>query len=163
MTQLRISLWGTIPLIALTALAVLLLFRLENPRVPGSVDSPLIGKSLPDLGIAIKGPVIVNVFASWCAPCKVEHPFLLVAKSRGTRIVGIAYKDKKENIDHYLSNLGNPYDVLAYDETGMIGINLGISGVPESYFVDSDGIVRRRLQGPFASVPDVIEFVKDAP
>lgn len=160
MTKPRLSLFGLIPLVALIALSGMLLYRLENPRASGSVDSPLIGHPLPDLGTPIQGPAIVNVFASWCAPCKIEHPYLLVAKSRGAKIVGIAYKDTPANIDQYIQTMGNPYDAQIMDPNGTRGITLGITGVPESFLVDAQGIVRKRLQGPFTSVPDVMDFMK---
>jgi len=154
----RLSFWRIIPLAVFIVLAGMLLYRIENPRVTGSVDSPLIGRPLPDIGMAVKGPAIVNFFASWCAPCKVEHPYLLIAKSRGIKIVGVAYKDKQTNIAAYLQRGGNPYVNVIYDDDGKKAIDLGITGVPESFLVDEKGIVRRRLQGPFASVPDILQF-----
>lgn len=157
-TTPRISLWGIIPLVVLIGLATMLLLRIENPRDAGSVDSPLIGHKLPSLGFTVKGPVVINMFASWCVPCRAEHPFLLVAKGRGVHIIGIAYKDTQPEIDHYIHTYGQPYDAVHMDEDGKIGITLGITGVPESFLVDENGIVRKRIQGPFPSVPALLSF-----
>jgi len=159
MTRKTYTILGLIPLIVFIALAGMLINRLENPRAGGSIDSPLIGKPMPPLGVPLYSrPVIVNVFASWCAPCAVEHPFLMAAKKDGMHIIGIAYKDTADNIADYLKRHGNPYDMLVFDPKGSLGIQLGITGVPESFAVDALGIVRKRLQGPFADSDSLARF-----
>jgi cytochrome c biogenesis protein CcmG/thiol:disulfide interchange protein DsbE len=146
------------PLCALVLLVILFMGGLINPRASGSIDSPLIGQNVP-LNIKTKPPYIINMFASWCAPCAVEHPALMQLQKQGVRIIGVAYKDTPEKINAYLSTGGNPYAELIHDPKGALGITLGITGVPESFAVDGAGIIRARLQGPFTNDDDVQNFV----
>lgn len=87
------------------------------------------------------GPILVNLFASWCAPCAVEHPELMRLKARGVRIVGIAYKDDPAKTRAFLERLGNPYDVVLVDRQGDAGVEFGVTGVPETYLVGADGVI----------------------
>ncbi|MBS0297337.1 MAG: DsbE family thiol:disulfide interchange protein [Proteobacteria bacterium] len=103
-------------------------------------DQPLNG--------AIRGPALLNVFASWCAPCRVEHPRLMELKARGVRIVGLAWKDDPAKTQGLLDELGNPYDLVLTDQPDRAGIELGLSGVPETYVIDSHGVVVDKLSAP---------------
>ncbi|MBU6234515.1 MAG: redoxin family protein [Alphaproteobacteria bacterium] len=152
-----------IPLVAVLLLVALFMGRLADPRMAGAIDSPLIGKPAPALGANIKPPYVINFFASWCTPCAIEHPFLMKMKAQGVQIIGIAYKDTPEKITEYLARGGNPYTKIVYDDKGDEGITFGITGVPESFAVDSTGIIRTRLQGPFADEIAVKDFLEAMP
>jgi cytochrome c biogenesis protein CcmG/thiol:disulfide interchange protein DsbE len=156
-------------------LAALLLgafwLALDPKRDPSALPSALIGQPVPALELAplrpgdaplvlasLKGePVALNFFASWCLPCRAEHPMLgLIAKEYGIKVIGIAYKDKPENALTYLSDLGDPYAAIGADESGRAAIEFGLTGVPETYVIDRDGIIRYRLTGPISAdnLPD---------
>ena len=126
---------------------------------PRGVPSQLIDKPLPDFTLAgfgrqdvlaAKAPVVLNFFASWCVPCIEEAPMLLALKQAGVSIWGIAYKDKTPATDAFLARHGNPYGRIARDEAGRVGIEWGVTGVPETYLVDAAGIVRWRFTGPLS-------------
>lgn len=157
--------WLTIlPLAFILLLVAMFMDRLATPRMSGTIDSPLVGKPVPpELGITEKPPYVINLFASWCTPCAIEHPYLLSMQKNGTKIIGIAYKDSTANVAKYLKLGGNPFSQVKYDENGDAGITLGITGVPESFAVDAAGIIRARQQGPFgddASVKNFTEMLK---
>ncbi len=124
---------------------------------PRGVPSQLIDKPLPDFTLpgfsradilAAKAPVVVNFFASWCVPCVEEAPMLLALKQSGVKLWGITYKDKTPATDAFLARNGNPYAHIARDEAGQVGIEWGVTGVPETYLIDAQGIVRWRFTGP---------------
>ena len=126
---------------------------------PRGVPSQLIDKPLPDFSmpgfsradiLARKAPVVVNFFASWCVPCVEEAPILSALQKGGVPIWGIAYKDKTAATDQFLKRRGNPYAQLARDEDGTVGIEWGVTGVPETYLIDAQGIVRWRYTGPLS-------------
>ena len=97
-------------------------------------------------------PMIVNFWASWCLPCEVEHPILMsLKKDSDIKIIGINYKDKREDADSFLTNEGNPYHVILYDIDGSFGIEMGIIGVPETFIVTDDGKIIYRHVGPLSS------------
>lgn len=154
--------WLTLlPLVFMTLLVIMFMERLSEPRMSGAIDSPLIGQPVPtDLNIKTNPPYIINVFASWCTPCAIEHPFLMDLQKRGVKIVGIAYKDTTENIEKYLKIGGNPFAETLFDDKGEMGITLGITGVPESFAVNTAGIIRARQQGPFADVASAATFAE---
>ncbi|MBC7716459.1 MAG: DsbE family thiol:disulfide interchange protein [Pseudorhodobacter sp.] len=131
-----------------------------NPR---EVPSPLIGKpvpafSLPRLDDAskkfaaqdMKGKVwIVNVWASWCAPCRQEHPLVNeMVTLGGAPVVGLNYKDKPDNARAWLTELGNPFVAIASDLEGLVGIEFGVYGVPETFVIDQAGVIRLKHIGP---------------
>ncbi len=99
---------------------------------------------------ALKGqPTIVNFFASWCVPCRVEHPLLMRLATQGKiRLYGIAYKDKPEDSARFLAQLGNPYKAVGIDRDGRVGLDFGVYGVPETYVLDAAGHIRKRFVGP---------------
>jgi cytochrome c biogenesis protein CcmG/thiol:disulfide interchange protein DsbE len=131
-------------------------------RDPSLVPSALIDKpapafALPPLvagkpGLAsadLKGkPALVNVFASWCVPCRAEHPLLMRLVAAGATLYGIDYKDKAEDARQWLGELGDPYARLGADSTGRVAIDWGVYGVPETFVVDGAGTIRYKQVGP---------------
>ncbi|MFO1174059.1 MAG: DsbE family thiol:disulfide interchange protein [Paracoccaceae bacterium] len=98
---------------------------------------------------------IVNFWASWCAPCRAEHPNLLKLKANGVTVLGVNYKDKPEDAQAFLAELGSPYAKIGADQSGRMGIDWGIYGVPESFVLDGKGKVILRFPGPLTQ--DVID------
>ena len=153
-----------LPLAALLALGLLFgLYALK--RDPQVQPDALVGKPLPDLVLpaldtgrptalreaAQPAPVLVNIFASWCAPCEIEHPVLVDLQKQGVRIGGVAYKDAPENTQAFLGRLGDPYAERLVDRDGRAGIELGVTGVPETYLVGADGVILAKHTGPLTS------------
>jgi len=155
-----------VPLIIAVVFGGFLLWGLNPDRDPNSIPSELISQPAPDFDLpAVEGldtpsfssadfkdltkPVIVNVFASWCVPCRAEHAVLtrLVEKD-GAQLFGINYKDEPEDAVNWLGKLGNPYARIGSDLNGRAGIEWGISGVPETFIVGTDGTVLYRYVGP---------------
>jgi cytochrome c biogenesis protein CcmG/thiol:disulfide interchange protein DsbE len=132
--------------------------RLEPAKVPSPlIDKPIPVFALPPL-IGERGfsnddltgkLVLVNVFASWCVPCRDEHPLLMrLAKEGRFVIFGINYKDSPEAAKRFLAELGNPYERIGADRTGRISIDWGVYGVPETFAVDAAGRIRFKQIGP---------------
>ena len=94
---------------------------------------------------------LVNFFASWCIPCRAEHPLLAGLTGKGFVLVGVNYKDKPEDAKAWLDRLGDPYDVLVADRQGQTGIDFGVYGVPETYVLDKTGHIRKRFVGPLTA------------
>ena len=152
-----------LPVVLFVVVAVYFLVALYSSRDPQEVPSALVGKPapgftlaplLPDLpGVAradLGGSVVlVNFFASWCVPCRAEHPYLgRIAKDGGLPIFGIVYKDKPDAARAYLAELGNPYARIGMDDSGRTGIDFGITGVPETFVLAPDGRICHRQWGP---------------
>lgn len=117
--------------------------------------APLEGANLPALtDSAIKGKLtLVNVFASWCIPCREEHPILKeLAKDGRLNVVAINYKDKNDNALRFLGELGNPFAAIGVDPKGQAAIDWGVYGIPESYLVAPDGTILYKRVGPFDEV-----------
>lgn len=134
----------------------------HDPRLLPSalLNQPAPAFSLPRLGAdgvvthaELAGRVtVINFFASWCAPCRIEHPLLMrLARDRSTRIVGIAYKDKPEDSRRFLAELGDPFSVIGVDREGRVGVDFGVFGVPETYVLDREGRIRLRFVGPLSA------------
>ncbi|ADG12595.1 DsbE family thiol:disulfide interchange protein [Caulobacter segnis] len=156
-----------VPLLVLLALAGLFAgYALKrDPRVQphALVGKPAPALSLPELttgtATAIRmpgqGPILVNFFASWCAPCEVEHPQLMALKAQGVKVVGVAYKDAPANTQAFLTRLGDPFALKLVDRDGRAGLEFGVTGVPETYLVGSDGVIIAKHTGPLT--PDAAE------
>jgi cytochrome c biogenesis protein CcmG/thiol:disulfide interchange protein DsbE len=126
-------------------------FDLPGPPAPPNYAGPPVklGFSNRDM---LGHVVLVNFFASWCIPCRVEHPVLMgLGPAANVPVVGIAYKDKPGDAVDFLNEYGNPYVAIALDESGRTGIDFGVYGVPETYLVDKHGIVRLRHVGPLTA------------
>jgi cytochrome c biogenesis protein CcmG, thiol:disulfide interchange protein DsbE len=163
-----------IPVILFGALSLLFLVQLFVGD-PSRVPSALIGRQVPTLDLpALEGlnrdgkPIpgfgktdltagkisVVNVFASWCVPCRTEHPLLMemaasdLAKSGKLAIVGLNYKDEPENARRFLGALGNPYTRVGTDRAGRSAIEWGVYGVPETFLVGADGTILTKIVGP---------------
>jgi len=153
-----------LPLVLFAALVVILAIGLGlDPR---RVPSPLIDKPAPEIGLPyLKSPqeilhksdlagrvVLLNVWASWCAGCRVEHPLLVeLAKTKAVDIIGLNYKDERAAALRWLRDFGDPYQVNAYDEEGRVGLDLGVYGVPETFVIDAQGIIRHKHIGPITA------------
>jgi cytochrome c biogenesis protein CcmG/thiol:disulfide interchange protein DsbE len=128
---------------------------LIGTKAPSLNLPPLEGSSLPALtDEAVKGKLtLVNVFASWCIPCRDEHPLLKqLAEDGRLNIVAINYKDKNENALRFLGELGNPYHAIGIDPNGKAAIDWGVYGIPESYLVTPDGTIIYKRVGPFDDI-----------
>lgn len=156
-----------LPLLPVTLFLVLAgffayrLLLIDKGNTPNLLPSVMIGKPVPDFSLPslfdgkaavtsvdLKGKVtLVNIFASWCVPCRAEHPFLLDVKKAGITIVGIDYKDKPDEARQWIEKMGNPYDTIASDREGRVAIDFGTYGVPESYLIDKQGIIRFKQTG----------------
>lgn len=153
-----------LPLLLFLGFAGVALYMLLSGRDNSVVPSALIGQPAPETELAplegvdlpglssagLAGHVtVVNVWASWCAPCRAEHPLLMqLARDERIRIAGLNYKDKPENARRFLGNLGNPYDAIGVDPNGRSAINWGVYGVPETFLVGADGKIHYKHVGP---------------
>ena len=160
---------AAIPLIAFVALAVIFYIRLQSGEDRSTIPSALIGKQAPVFeleplqGLKIGGePVpgfsnqvfknqvtVVNVWASWCVPCRQEHPVITeIGKRQDVQLVGINYKDNTENALRFLGTLGNPFQRVGIDPRGKAAIDWGVYGIPETFLVGSDGTILYKHVGP---------------
>ena len=151
-------------LIPLAVFAALVgFFAVGLTRDPHEVPSPFIGKPAPAFKLArlhegdqtfgpeeMRGKVwLLNVWASWCVSCRVEHPLLVdMSKKQLVPIVGLDYKDKRDDGLQWLARHGDPYQLSAYDDEGKVGIDYGVYGVPETFVIDKQGIIRYKQIGP---------------
>jgi cytochrome c biogenesis protein CcmG/thiol:disulfide interchange protein DsbE len=158
-----------LPLVFFVALAGLFALRLGSGD-PATLPSALIGHPAPAFNLPPlaesqrpglsdadlrQGKVsIVNVFASWCGPCRLEHPMLKALsenadlRARGVRLVGVNYKDTPENARRFLGREGNPFAAIGVDSSGRVGIDWGLTGVPETFIVKGDGAIAFKFTGP---------------
>lgn len=167
----RRSWLAILPLAAFVALAGLFLSQLLSGRDSSVIPSALIGQQAPttDLppldGLSLPGlkssdftgkVTLVNVFASWCAPCRLEHPLLMqLSQDDRISIAALNYKDTAENARRFLVSLGNPFDAIGVDTNGRTAIDWGVYGVPETFLVGRDGNIVYKHVGPFT--PEVVE------
>ena len=163
------------PLVALAAILGFSLWALTSDREPDAIPSALVGRAAPafDLppveglatpglataDLASGGVSALNVFASWCVPCRAEHAVLArMAEEDGLRLLGLNYRDEPEEAAAFLAELGNPYERIGADETGRTGIDWGVTGVPETFLMGPDGTVLHRHAGPIVGEPAVSDF-----
>ena len=105
---------------------------------------------------------LINFWASWCAPCRIEHPYLMqLSKEKNLKILGVNFKDKKINASKFLDKLGNPYYYMAKDTTGKQSVNFGIYGIPESILIDNEKTVLKKFVGPLneQNLNDIKEII----
>jgi cytochrome c biogenesis protein CcmG/thiol:disulfide interchange protein DsbE len=154
-----------LPLAAFATLAAW--FAVGLTRDPALVPSALIDRPMPDFALpalagagvpalddeTIKGEVaLVNFFASWCAPCRIEHPILMrLAAEKRVAIHGINYKNDADEAVAWLKSLGNPFRAIGYDREGRVAIDWGVYGVPETFVIDRQGRIRHRHVGPITA------------
>lgn len=163
----RLPWLALLPLVLFLLLAGVFLFQLLSGRDASVVPSALIGApapqtSLPPLeGSSLPGIesgnfdgklTLVNVWASWCAPCRQEHPLLMeLSEDENLVIAGLNYKDRPQQAQGFLAELGNPYDAIGVDGSGRTAIDWGVYGVPETFLVGPDGTILYKHVGPFTA------------
>lgn len=177
--------FAIVPLVALVALVVFAAVRLGDftgrslAEGRGSEYRPeaLVGQPVPetvlplltgaeagpgmlDLKTAGVGkPMLINVFASWCAPCRLEHPQLMALKERGVAVVGVAWKDDPVKTRAFLDELGDPYSMVLVDRDGRAGLDLGITGAPETFAVNAMGQVVAKASAPLMDQAEIDRLV----
>lgn len=161
-----------IPAAVLAALVVL--FAIGLTKDPTKVPSPLIGQTAPAFALPLldggtlatadlQGPVLVNFWASWCTPCLQEHPLLMDLARSGVTIVGINYKNDPAEARQWLARHGNPFARIAQDVDGKAGLDWGVYGVPETFVVDAQRVIRHKHIGPLtreAYARDIASLLK---
>lgn len=158
------------PLIAFVLLGLLLAVGLKIADHKTDLPSPLIGKKIPEFSLPALGqdnvtithedligqPFLLNVWASWCPTCRIEHPFIeQLAASGRLRVIGLNYRDQSEDALAWLEYFGNPYEINIADVSGRTAIDFGVYAAPESFLVDADGTILFKQIG--ALTPDIIE------
>ncbi len=158
----RHPVWALFPVLAFAGLALLLWQGLSSD--PGKIPSPLLSKPVPEFtlppitGSTFPGlsaaqlktgkPSLVNIWASWCAPCRQELPVLMeLGKNPDLQLVGINYKDDSADALRFLTSMGNPFAAIGMDANGRVAIDWGDYGVPETFLVDGQGIIRQKFIG----------------
>lgn len=154
-----------LPLILFLALSIAFMVQLARNSQgddPKRLESALIGKNTPAFSLeslvdenqqvtesVLKTgkPRLLNVWATWCPTCYVEHGYLVQLAKQGIEIVGIDYKDERQKAIKFLANNGNPYKAIIFDPKGSLGLDLGVYGAPETFIIDGDGIIRYRHAG----------------
>lgn len=176
MKMFRLFLWG------LVAVAVglygLFAYQLSQPK-DEFVESAMIGQPIPafDLPAAVADrpglssadladgtPKLVNIFASWCVPCRVEAPQLEQLRQNGAQVVGVAIRDREEDVANFLSIYGNPFTRIGADPISAVQLSIGSSGVPETFVVDGNGVITYQYIGPIAptDVPILMAKLREA-
>lgn len=159
------KLFYLVPLVAFLVLAGWFGLALRPGYQPEVLPSAMIDKPAPSFDLAplngggnlslagLKGQVVlVNFFASWCVPCRVEQPILMrLAKQEHVPLYGIDYKDQPDAARRVLAQLGDPYRGIGMDPDGITGIDFGVYGVPETYVIDKTGTIRKRFVGPLTA------------
>jgi cytochrome c biogenesis protein CcmG/thiol:disulfide interchange protein DsbE len=158
-----------IPLIALALIVVIAAALLvRGGGQPATITAGEVGRPAPTYALArlgggallrdqdTRGRVhIINMFASWCVPCRAEHPQLMALQAQGVEIVGIAYKDQPSDTNTFLQELGNPFREVGLDPDGRFGLQLGVAGVPETFVISAAGRIVAVHRGPLT--PQVVQ------
>ena len=170
-------LWMLIPLAGAAAVLVVFMLGLQRDDVnelPSTfIDRDVPAFELPGLGehkglaaadMKGSGVQLINIWASWCGPCRIEHPQLMKLAEEGVVIHGLNYKDAPENALGFLRDLGNPYDRIGADQSGRTGIEFGVYGVPETFVVDAEGKIRYKVVGPIVerNIGELREAIRKA-
>ena len=172
----RLTLW--IPLTIFLLFCGLAAYQLSQPK-NDFVESRMIGKPMPEFALEAAHPdrpgltladlkdgkpKLLNIWASWCAPCIAEAPHLETLKRAGVEIVGVALRDRPEGVARFLANYGNPYSRIGSDERSVVPVLLGASGVPETFVIDGNGIVRYQIIGDVRAehVPVLLKELAEA-
>ena len=153
-----------LPVVVFMAVAGYFALALRPGYDPHTLPSAMIDKEAPAFSLAglhgdgisrdgLKGgPVLINFFASWCVPCRLEHPLLMrLAERDHVKLYGIDYKDAPADATNLLSQFGDPYTRIGMDSDGRVGLDFGVYGVPETYVIDSTGHIRKRFVGPLTA------------
>ncbi|WP_119395584.1 DsbE family thiol:disulfide interchange protein [Salinibius halmophilus] len=153
--------WLLLPFTFVFALIVVFFFALRDETDSSILESALLNQPLPErplklldgdeminlAEVAQDGPFLLNIWGTWCPACRTEHPVLNELAAQGIRIVGVNYKDEPLAAKKWLIELHNPYFLNVEDPIGNYGLDLGVYGAPETYFIDGQGIIRHRVVG----------------
>ena len=151
-----------VPIIVFFIILLIFFYLLIIERNPSKIPSALLGSKIPEFeaNLLFKNDkfyssqefgneiTLVNFFATWCKPCRDEHVFIKKFADKNLKIIGINYKDNPEKARKWLKKLGNPYSNIAIDKNGKIAIDWGVYGIPETFVVNSEGIIKYRYVGP---------------
>ena len=159
MKKSQIRIWFLIPLIIFAAFIVMLYFRLGQPTeivTNTALERPVPAFELPLLSDTSRimtndnlpdQPFLMNIWGSWCPTCIIEHPFLMQLEERGVNLVGVNYKDDIGDALGYLNRGGDPFSMSIQDLSGQFALDLGLTGAPETFVVDGEGIIRQHIVG----------------
>ena len=159
MKKSQIRIWFLIPLVIFAAFIVMLYFRLGQPTeivTNTALERPVPAFELPLLSDTSRimtndnlpdQPFLMNVWGSWCPTCVIEHPFLMQLEERGVNLVGVNYKDDIGDALGYLNRGGDPFSMSIQDLSGQFALDLGLTGAPETFVVDGEGIIRQHIVG----------------
>lgn len=176
MKAIRWALWA--PLILFVAFLAVVMIQLRAPA-EREVASAMIGKPVPQFALRAASadrpglsladikdgkPKLLNIWASWCVPCAAEAPQLAQLRAQGAEIVGVAIRDKPEDVATFLSRYGNPYTKIGADDLSVVQFGIGSSGVPETFVVDGKGVIRYQHIGDIRvpDVPMLLEKLREA-
>lgn len=161
------------PVIGVGLLLTVFAIALLRPSEGGG--DPILGQRVSDLNLplepvtfaetgyepdTIEGPYLLNVWASWCPPCRVEHPYFEALAAQGVPIYGVLYKDEESDAAQFLNQLGDPFAGLAADPEGRAGFELGVTGPPETFIVDGEGVIRARWRGAVTDIVWIQRFAE---
>jgi len=168
-----------IPFAIILATTILLFIRVNQDGKKSAdvllYSSAMVGRQITDVSLPSLYPAngkidgatygsgkytLVNLFASWCAACVAEHPLLSGLKDKDLQMLGIAWRDKPEDTQDWLGKNGNPYDLVAMDELGKYGIMLGVTGIPETFLVNGQGVIIMHIRGTLME-QDIKAIIKE--